>query len=152
MIETNTLTEYNLWANKRVVYWLLDNEFSKLDESCASSFPTIGLTIKHILDIQIFYLSILQQMPTINHGDLSSVSAAQELVEQSKEFNEYVSSLEMEELQETRTAFSVTLNQSSIIQHCMNHSTFHRGQIITMGHQLELSNAPSTDLVFFLMK
>lgn len=152
MIEINTLTEYNLWANRRVANWLLGNDVHKLDKLCASSFPTIGLTIKHILDIQIFYLSILQQMPSMNNGRMSSVLAIQELIEQSKEFNDYSSSLGMEELHETRTALSVTLRQSSIIHHCMNHSTFHRGQIITMGHQLALTKAPSIDLVFFLME
>jgi uncharacterized damage-inducible protein DinB len=39
--------------------------------------------------------------------------------------------------------------RSEMIHHCMNHSTYHRGQIITMGKQLNLSKAPSTDLIFY---
>ncbi|WP_366512826.1 DinB family protein [Kordia sp.] len=31
----------------------------------------------------------------------------------------------------------------------MNHSTYHRGQIVTMGHQLGFTKAPFTDLFFF---
>lgn len=40
---------------------------------------------------------------------------------------------------------------SNIIMHCMNHSTFHRGQLITMFRALNLEGKmPRTDLIVYL--
>lgn len=154
MTEIKALTKYNLWANQRIADWLLANEVHQLDESVNSSFPTIGLTINHMWDAQIFYLSVLKQIPFSKNWDKSTVTAIKGLIDQSMEFANYTSSLGIEECNELRTVqtkiLSGTFTQSSLIQHCMNHSTFHRAQIITMGHQLELTKAPSTDLFFFL--
>jgi uncharacterized damage-inducible protein DinB len=33
--------------------------------------------------------------------------------------------------------------------HCMNHSTYHRGQIVTMGRNLGFTDAPMTDYNFY---
>jgi uncharacterized damage-inducible protein DinB len=38
---------------------------------------------------------------------------------------------------------------SDMIHHCMNHQTFHRGQIITMARQLGLTEFPRTDFIIF---
>jgi uncharacterized damage-inducible protein DinB len=38
---------------------------------------------------------------------------------------------------------------STIVMHCMNHSTYHRGQLVTMYRQLGLKEIPSTDLITF---
>ncbi|WP_103070884.1 DinB family protein [Aquimarina sediminis] len=150
------LTKYNLWANQRIVDWLLSNEENKLDESCNSSFPTIRLTINHILEAQILYLSILKQIPFSKNYDSTAIKTIKILIEQSQEFSDYSSQLEMKELNDFRSVgfkfLSGTFTQAQLIQHCMNHSTYHRGQIITMGHQLELTKAPSTDLLFYFNK
>ena len=150
---TGALTKYNLWANQRIADWLLTNDVNKLDESCSSSFPTIGLTINHILEAQVLYLSILKQVPFVKNWDQTTIKAIERLIEQSKEFSDYSSQLEMKELNDFRNIdfkfLSGAFTQAQLIQHCMNHSTYHRGQIITMGHQLKLTKAPSTDLLFY---
>ena len=150
----NTLTAYNLWANKKIAHWLLSNEPEKLIAICKSSFSTVERTVNHMWDAQNFYLSILRQIPFDKNWDGTSKSAISGLVEQSKDFMEYTARLDIIELTEVRTVetktLSGTFDQYQLIQHCMNHSTFHRGQIITMGHQLELTKAPSTDLFNYL--
>ncbi|MBB3696475.1 hypothetical protein KMW28_10205 [Flammeovirga yaeyamensis] len=154
MTEIKLLSKYNLWANQRIANWLLSNEANRLDKNCKSSFPTIGLTINHIWDAQIFYLSVVKKIPFNKSWDKSTVTAINGLVEQSIEFDNYTLNLGECELSELRTVktknLSGTFSQENLLQHCMNHSTFHRGQIITMGHQLELTKAPSTDLFNFL--
>ncbi|WP_431607929.1 DinB family protein [Zunongwangia profunda] len=35
------------------------------------------------------------------------------------------------------------------MQHLFNHGTYHRGQIISMAHQLGFTEIPSTDFLFF---
>lgn len=39
---------------------------------------------------------------------------------------------------------------AQIIMHCMNHSTYHRGQIITCMHQLKITEIPQTDFIYYL--
>jgi len=36
-----------------------------------------------------------------------------------------------------------------LIMHCMNHSTFHRGQIVTMLRQFDVKDIPGTDLILY---
>ena len=36
-----------------------------------------------------------------------------------------------------------------VLHHVLNHSTYHRGQLITMGRQLGIQNPPSTDYIFW---
>jgi len=37
-----------------------------------------------------------------------------------------------------------------MVHHCMNHSTYHRGQLITLARQLGMKEGvPSTDLLYF---
>jgi len=41
---------------------------------------------------------------------------------------------------------------ASVIMHCMNHGTYHRGQLVTMFRQLGLNEIPSTDFINFERK
>ena len=41
-------------------------------------------------------------------------------------------------------------NAADMILHCMNHSSFHRGQVINMFRQLEFESIPRTDIIYFL--
>jgi uncharacterized damage-inducible protein DinB len=36
-----------------------------------------------------------------------------------------------------------------ILMHCFNHSSYHRGQLVTMMRQLDLTDIPAMDLVVF---
>lgn len=152
--DLKVLTAYNLWANSRISNWLCANDSDKLDEECASSFSTIGLTINHIWDAQNFYLSVLKETTMTKEWDKTSLHAIEQLVAQSSEFMLYTSQLNEKALNEPRTiqtkVLSGTFSQAQLIHHTMNHSTFHRGQIITIGHQLNMSKAPATDLFHYL--
>lgn len=152
--DIQNLTRYNLWANKRITKWLLSNDIEKLDASCNSSFSTIGLTVSHIWEGEIFYLSILNQIPFTKKRDNTTAYAIKGLIAHSEKIIQYASQLDISALRVERSvqvkSLSGTFTQSQLIQHCINHSTYHRGQIVTMAHQLQLSKAPSTDLFFYL--
>lgn len=36
------------------------------------------------------------------------------------------------------------------LQHCLNHSTYHRGQIVTMARTIGLTDPPMTDYILFV--
>ena len=44
------------------------------------------------------------------------------------------------------------LARYEFIQHMINHSTYHRGQLVTMGRVLGITDAPGTDYNFFNLK
>ncbi|KXX70571.1 DinB family protein [Flammeovirga sp. SJP92] len=154
MKETIEIANYNFWANQRIADWLLSNDAELLDKECQSSFHTIGKTINHIWEAQIFYLSLMKEIPFQKEWDDTTLGAINGLVKHSEDFAIYVSQMTEKDglsIRNVKTrAYSSDNNftQIQLVQHCMNHSTFHRGQLITMGHQLGLSKAPPTDLLF----
>jgi uncharacterized damage-inducible protein DinB len=82
--------------------------------------------------------------------------ALEGLVNQSNEFSDYVHSLSdndlLKEVTLNATWMQGSLPQYEYIQHCFNHSTYHRGQIITISRMLGLSGQPGTDYNYYNMK
>lgn len=150
---------YNVWANTELVNWLIEQPFILLEQETHSSFPNIRQTLLHIWDVESSWLEDLQGLPNAASLQEAYVGSAQELfaglLGKSIEFEVYVQGLSPAELEEfcsyprydgtieTRTRFE-------IIEHCMNHSTYHRGQLVTMARQLGLTNPPQTDYILYL--
>lgn len=152
--EIEELVNYNLWANKRLINWLKTNDKESLTKECQSSFSSILNTASHILDGQIFYYCVLKEQLFERLWGNSIEEIFKGLIEQSEIFVNYLKG--QKSLNEFRLVKTKKLNgnfhQFELIQHCMNHSTFHRGQIITIGHQLGLKKAPSTDMLFYFIE
>lgn len=77
------------------------------------------------------------------------------LIAQSAALEQYVHSLDeaaflQEKVLDTAWAKG-SRPQYDFIQHCISHSAYHRGQIVTMSHQLGITGAPITDYNAFLM-
>lgn len=152
--DIEALVLYNLWANKRLVRWLKANEQTSLTKHCPSSFSTVLETLDHILEGQIFYYCVLKEQAYERVWGTAMDDIFKGLLEQSEMFVDYVqtqNSLDASRFLKTPT-LEGSFKQFELIQHCMNHSTFHRGQLITMGHQLGFTKAPSTDLLYYFIK
>ena len=152
--KTVELVKYNLWANARLIDWLESNDEELIKDECQSSFVTILETVEHILNGQILYFSTLLETEYVKSQNISIRDSYDKLLEQSKTFVKYV---ESQNTLNTLRFFKYghlegQLPQYELIQHCVNHSTFHRGQIITMAHQLRLTKAPSTDMLFYFIE
>jgi uncharacterized damage-inducible protein DinB len=149
---------YNLWANKTLVDWLKNKPAELMTCEVSSSFPSLKLTMIHIYNTQKFWLLVLQrdyttQTESLENRDCEDVM--NELVEQSLEFSNYVSSLTEQQLQDEVELitpwFESNQPRLEYIHHCMNHSTYHRGQMITIGRNLGFTDAPMTDYNFYLL-
>ena len=153
-LKIKELVSYNLWANKRLVQWLKNNNQELLVKECASSFPNIHKTLHHILEGQLFYYAVLNQIPYKNPWGNTLEGSYTGLIEQSTTFSNYAESQQhFNDLSEISIRnIQGEFPKHELISHCMNHSTYHRGQIITMGHQLGMTKAPSTDLLFYYIK
>lgn len=157
---TNNFSQYinyNSWANKAIADFLADKEFM-LDKELLSSFPSVRKTIFHIADAQHIWLS---RMKGVSPADWPSKSMMTEdaiiaMMNTSSAFEVFCVGKD-DSFYSTRISFSALdgtvyeETNGNIIMHCMNHSTFHRGQLITMFRQGGLEGKmPRTDLIAYL--
>ena len=166
LTQLQDMAAYDLWAITRLTDWLKSKPGALLEATAASSFPGIKATLLHILEVEREWLNRLQFMPPKEsfgpalqrqEPDGSLEDVLENLVEQAAEFNDYVQLLDEEELQEDCCYNALFIGEIcrpkfEIIQHCLNHSTYHRGQVVTIGHQVGLKDAPMTDYMFYVLK
>jgi uncharacterized damage-inducible protein DinB len=150
-------TSYNAWANKTLATWLKAKPVALFDQVVPSSYPSLRATLLHILESQNFWLSAVRQTPVQDDTpeSLSIEGLLDELTAQSQEFADYVQVLSDEQLQEQihlkSPWFEANRSRFEYIHHNMNHSTYHRGQLITIGRNLGFTDAPMTDFNFYLL-
>lgn len=157
---------YNYWANRQLVNWLSTKPAEQMEMEVPSSFPTIRLTLLHILKTQQFWLDVLQHKQGgyddedgasfyDSEAELSTQDVFDQFVYQSEELAAHIQTMDEEKMQESihlvTPWFESNQPQFEFIHHCMNHSTYHRGQIVTIGRNLGLTDAPMTDYNFYLL-
>lgn len=142
---------YNLWANKTLVNWLKSKPAAALEQEIASSFPSIKLTLLHIWQTERYWLSIIkkqdQQTYSEFNGTMQEVFDA--LLKTSGQLAACINAMTDETVQERTFIespwFSCDFRNFEYIMHFVNHSTYHRGQVITIGRNLGFTDAPMTD-------
>lgn len=149
-------TNYNLWANKTLVNWLRTKPESLLEQEVASSFSSIKKTLAHILQTQQYWLSVISRDPSEltfegSHGNLEEVLTT--IVKQSEEFVAFVDTMTADKVTEPTLVvsqwFQCDFANFEYIMQVMNHSTYHRGQITSIGRGLGFTDAPMTDYNFY---
>lgn len=151
--------DFNLWANTQMVSWLRAKPAELMGREMPSSFPTIRDTLLHIWGAEEIWLERLRQIPTSTflterfEGGVGDVFEG--ILRKSGEFAAYVQAMNDIDFQQI-CAFKL-LNgsedsqpRSLMIQHCLNHSTYHRGQIVTMARNFGLTDPPSTDFIKYV--
>ena len=150
---------YNHWANDIILSLIktkVTNE--QLDKEIISSFPSLRKTIYHIWDAEYLWLRRLNgesllDWPSKNYnGEFSS--ACNSILSLDKDFIQYAEKLSAEKAETSLTykniegkTFTNPIWES--VLHCMNHSTYHRGQLVTILRQLGVTEIPSTDFISF---
>jgi len=155
-----SFAKYNLWANERINS-ILRNHPDVMDKELISSFKTIRLTIYHLWDAEtIWYMRLAGESLTTWPSE-SFLGTEEDFFkafnEQSQKLISLVESMQDEKFSEschyTNTkGIEFKTKVSEIILHVMNHSTFHRGQIITMLRNCGISELPSTDYIAFIKR
>ena len=153
-----SLTKYNLWANTKILEFITEAREDKADIVQNSSFPSIRKTFYHIWDAETIWLNRLNGIsfnswPSKNFNGTIKVSG-EAFLKNSKAFISYAESKSEEEFNSIifyknieGKEFSNPISQ--IVMHCMNHSTYHRGQLVTMLRQLGFTELFSTDFIAF---
>lgn len=155
--EIRELYEYNRWANQRVLDAVARLTPEQFNQDLRNSFPSIRDTVVHMMGADWIWLARWKGVsPTGQPGtwDLSSFDTIraqwQQTERQQTTFINALSDGALRSWLDYRTLkgepFSNPLWQ--LLRHLVNHSTYHRGQIITMLRQLGAA-AVSTDLIVF---
>jgi uncharacterized damage-inducible protein DinB len=158
--EVTELFAYGAWANAHVFEAASALSEEQLHHPVASSFPSVGGTLAHIVGAEWVWLrrwlgespsSFPDWVSKPVWGDLRATLSALE-----KEREALLSGLSDADLGQSisyRTlggqAFSDPLG--SLMKHVVNHSTYHRGQVVTQMRQLG-HKPPSTDLILYLRR
>jgi uncharacterized damage-inducible protein DinB len=152
----NNYAGYNLWANKTLIDWLKTKPAELLNKEVPSSFPSVIKSLAHLWDTERFWLLVLQGAnPVWRNFEGTNEEVQMGLLKESEIFSSYVHSLSEAELLEDcilDTPWAKgQLPKYEFIQHCFNHASYHRGQIITIGRNVGLTDAPNTDYNYYNM-
>ncbi|MBK9176487.1 MAG: hypothetical protein IPM46_09140 [Flavobacteriales bacterium] len=143
---------YDQWANARFIERLSGEDAAILDAPTPSSFPTLRRTLLHIRDAEHAWTCRLLSAPTTWPAEESiSLGSVMGYVNR---FHDMVHGYGEAELLAGRSYQDLKgrTHASAVwrmIMHCLNHSTQHRGQLITMMRALDLQDIPANDLVVF---
>lgn len=148
------------WANETIVDWLTSKPSELIEKEIASSFPGIRETLVHIWDTDRFWLSVIKgESAPVSFREAPFKGTLKEvfngLLATSLDFRNTVLAMDEKSLTEVLHLdtpwFKSSQPRFQYIQHCMNHSSYHRGQVVTIGHHLGFHDAPMTDYNFYLV-
>jgi uncharacterized damage-inducible protein DinB len=166
LTQIQQLSAYHTWANKQITDWLRQADSAQWHLPIESSFTTLELTVCHLWNAEHGWLNILKKEPwsqavpisPVIHTSQNDAPTQQEILlgfnQCSEQWNFYVANLNEEQLLDTRLlgADKKPILVADIITHVLNHATYHRGQLITMGRQAGLQSPPRTDYIYYIMQ
>jgi len=151
--------EYNLWANRLICDFIVKHVTDEMmDREIISSFSSLRKTLFHIWDAEYLWYERLNGTSHTSWPSKkftgTSVAAMQQLLQQSEKLSGFISSRDdaffLQDLGYSRVNGEKYVHPvTDVLQHVVNHSTYHRGQIITMLRQLGFTELFSTDYVSF---
>lgn len=152
------LAQYNIWANNIVISWLHQISEEQWKRNVTSSFNSIAETVTHIAGAEKIWLerwqiktttNFLKYNPTSSIADVTEIwqTASQNMLTFIEQMNEdnfakifYFKRLNGEEN---------TMQYAQTFTHVFNHSTYHRGQLVTMLRQVGFTNVSAIDALVF---
>ena len=155
----NNYLQYNLWANEKICKYLAGVNELDIASDRQNEFMTIKKIIMHIADAEQTWLARLdgKNVPHMHNLDATRgfTDICKTIRNNSADFIDFISGQEdqfflsgTEYINLKGKTFSQ--NNAEIILHCMNHSTFHRGQVICMLRHVGYTDQSASDFIMFL--
>jgi uncharacterized damage-inducible protein DinB len=155
--ELRDLFAFNAWANQRTLGATEPLTTEQFTKPLGSSFSSVRDTLVHIWAVEWVWLERLQGRSPASFPEAKEFVDLTALrtrwAETEKKWLEYVSRLDEFELEEEIDYKTLSFGPSrdprwQMIQHVVNHGTYHRGQVTTMLRQLGTKGV-GTDLITF---
>ncbi|MFW0736560.1 DinB family protein [Flavobacterium sp. T12S277] len=147
---------YNLWVNQQFVNWLSTKTDELLHKEVLSSYTSIVKTLNHIWETEEYWFSVIAEIPQPERRegtDLNKDEVFEGLLNTSAKLAAFITSLSDEQLLKTikieNPWFQCDLPVSDYLLQVVNHGTYHRGQIVTMGRNIGITDASNTDYNFY---
>jgi uncharacterized damage-inducible protein DinB len=151
--------EYNHWANEKMCNYLSGIDEAEIVANKKAEYQTIKKVILHIADGEQTWLARLngKNIPHMHKLDSSGSFAGicSTIRNNSVDFIEFVSGKDDQFLLSVTEYVNLkgktfSQNNAEIILHCMNHSTFHRGQVMSMLRYVGYTDQSASDFIMFL--
>lgn len=154
--EVRNLYDYNSWANHRVLDACTPLTPEQLSRDLKSSFPSVRATLEHIVWAEWLWLerwkgSSHSGPPAEEFADLAAIRARWSQVEaELQQFVRGLSEVDLGRVVQYRNTKGKEFSNpmAHMLQHLVNHGTYHRGQVTTMLRQLGAAPV-ATDLIAF---
>ncbi len=156
------LADYNIWANTIVAQWLDKITEGQWSMPITSSFGSIAITTVHIASAEKIWLDRLMKVKSpiwLQSGYVGTKLETIELLLQgSQNLKSFLSTKDSTDLNKifefkriNGEPYAMLYYQA--LAHVFNHSTYHRGQILTMLRQVGFDQVGSTDMLgYFRIK
>jgi uncharacterized damage-inducible protein DinB len=154
-----TLVNYNVWANQKICGFITHagDAMARLEQQ--SSFPSVYKTLIHIWGAEWIWLLRLKNespasFPAANFsGSLEEACAG--WLKASTDFEKEILSFSDAEALSRQVIYRNLKGEpfistvQEVVSHCMNHSTFHRGQLVTLLRGAGYKELGSTDMITY---
>ena len=149
------LAEYNVWANNIVCSWLDQINDEQWNKEIISSFNSIQETVLHIISAEKAWLERFEQKPvewlqfTYKGSKEEHIILWKKISANLKDFIDGFDESKLEEILDFKrlNGDAYSMPHYQLIAHVINHSTYHRGQMVTMLRQAGFTTVGSTDLL-----
>jgi len=155
--EIVALYEFNAWANRKTLDATAAVTTEQFTRELGSSFSSVRDTLVHIYGVEWIWLERLQGRSPAAFPTTREFPDVEKLKSRWAELDtiqlQYAHSLTQADLDEVMDYKTVSFGPGrnprwQMMQHVVNHGTYHRGQVTTMLRQLG-AKAVGTDLITF---
>ena len=152
------LADFNFWANNIVIEWLNQINNEQWEQPIISSFGSIKQTATHIVSAQKIWNDYWKDVPDPVFLSAEFKGTKNELIEiwkkTSADFRNFIEQYPEENYaQEIRFKWlrggEGRMEFWQTFSHMINHSTYHRGQLVTLLRQAGFTQPTSTDLATY---
>lgn len=148
---------YHLWATKKFVEWLSPKSEELLHKEVPSSFNSIIKTLNHIWATDEYWYAVIAETSIFEDRmavtDLKTKEVFAGITHRAHAICDLIgtySEAEVSKKIKIETPwFSCELPKYEYLQQLVNHATYHRGQIVTIGRNIGITDGSNTDFNYY---
>ena len=155
------IAEYNVWANDIAQGWLQKILEEQWLQPIVSSFGNLEATALHIAGAESVWLDRLNKVPEPVWLPSTFKGGRKDVLEiwgkASHGLKTFIEKMEENQLNNNISFRRINgdlheMKYYQVLSHVFNHSTFHRGQVVTILRQVGFTDVSSTDILGYFRK